>query len=85
MIQYNILSAIKRFNDYETVGELFRAANKDAVKLTISEQIWLIIINLVSELSEMLNIETELLMEKIFTDNEKLTKHLNLNSLMQAG
>lgn len=85
MIQYNILSAIKRFNDYETIGELFRAVNKDAVKLTISEQIWLIIINLVSELSEMLNIETELLMEKILTDNEKLTKHLNLNSLMQAG
>lgn len=85
MVQYNILSAIKRFNDYETVGELFRAVQKDAIKLTISEQIWLIIIEIVIELSEILNIETELLMEKIFAENEKLTKYLNLNSLAIAG
>lgn len=85
MIQYNILSLIKRANDYETIGELFRASHKDALKLTISEQIWLIIIEITAELSEILNIETELLMEKLLSENEKLTKYLNLNSLSQTG
>ena len=31
MMLYNILSVIKRFHDYETIGELFRASHKDAV------------------------------------------------------
>ena len=34
MMQYNILSVIKRFHDYETIGELFRSSHKDAIKLT---------------------------------------------------
>jgi hypothetical protein len=85
MIQYNLLSVVKRFNDYETLGELFRETQKDALKLTISEQIWLIIIELIAELSEILDIETEMLMEKLFSENEKLTKYLNFKNLPQAG
>ena len=85
MLQYNLLSVVKRFNDYETLGELFRATQKDALKLTISEQIWLIIIELIAELSEIFNIETEMLMEKLFSENEKLTKYLNFKNLPQAG
>ena len=85
MLQYNLLSVVKRFNDYETLGELFRATQKDALKLTISEQIWLIIIELIAELSEIFNIETEMLMEKLFSENEKLTKYLNFKNLTQTG
>jgi len=39
MLQYNLLSVVKRFIDYETLGELFRASQKDALKLSITEQI----------------------------------------------
>ena len=85
LLQYNLLSVVKRFNDYETLGELFRASQKDALKLTISEQIWLIIIEVIAELSEIFNIETELLMEKLFSENDKLTKYLNFKNLPQAG
>ena len=85
MLQYNLLSVVKRFNDYETLGELFRASQKDALKLTISEQIWLIIIEVIAELSEIFNIDTEMLMEKLFSENEKLTKYLNFKNLTQAG
>jgi hypothetical protein len=85
MLQYNLLSVVKRFNDYETLGELFRASQKDALKLTVSEQIWLIIIELIAELSEIFNTDTELLMEKLFSENEKLTKYLNFKNLPQAG
>ncbi len=85
MMQYNLLSIVKRFNDYETLGELFRASQKDTLCLTVSEQIWLIIIELIAELSEIFNIDTEMLMEKLFSENEKLAKYLNIKSLPQAG
>ena len=85
MLQYNILSVIKRFHDYETLGELFRASQKDAIKLTLSEQIWLIILEIMSELSQILDIDVELFMEKLLSENEKLTKYLNLSNLPQAG
>lgn len=85
MLQYNILATIKRFSDYETLGELFRASQKEALKLTISEQIWQIIIELIAELSEIFNIDTETLMEKLFSENERLTKYLNFGNLKQAG
>jgi len=85
MLQYNLLSVVKRFNDYETLGELFRASQKDALCLTISEQVWVIIIELIAELSEIFNIDIEMLIEKLFSENEKLTKYLNFKSLPQAG
>ena len=83
LLQYNLLSVVKRFNDYETLGELFRASQKDALKLTM--QIWLIIIEVIAELSEIFNIETESLMEKLFSENDKLTKYLNFKNLTLAG
>jgi len=85
MLQYNLLSVVKRFSDYETLGELFRESQKDTIKLTVSEQIWLIIIEIVAQVSEILNIDTEVLMEKLFSENEKLTKYLNFKNLTQAG
>ncbi len=85
MIQYNLLSVVKRFSDYETLGELFRATQKDSLQLSISEKIWIIIIELVSHLSEILNLDSETLMEKLFSENEQLTKFLNFKALSQAG
>ncbi len=85
MLQYNLLSVVKRFNDYEKLGKLFRVSQNDALKLTISVQIWLIITELIDELSEIFNIETEMLMEKLFSVNERLTKYINFKNLLQAG
>ena len=85
MIQYNLLSVAKRFSNYETLGELFRAAQKDSLQLCISEKIWLIIIELVSHLSEILNLDSEMLIANLFNENEQLTKYLNFKALSQAG
>lgn len=38
MMQYNLLSVVKRLNDYETLGELFRTAQKDSLKITIADR-----------------------------------------------
>lgn len=85
MIQYNILSAVKRFESYETLGKLFRQANADTLEITISDRIWLIITELIAKLSAIFEIDQEMLMEKLITENEEITKLINLKPYMQAA
>lgn len=85
MMQYNLLSVVKRFHDYETLGGLFRATQRDTLKLTVSEQIWQIIIEFVAVLSEIFDMDTEMIMEKLFSENQKLTKYLNFKCISHAG
>lgn len=40
MLQYNLLSTVKRFEAYETIGKLFESTTKEAVELTLAERIW---------------------------------------------
>ena len=56
------------------MGELFRTANAEIIELTISERIWLIIIEIIAQLVDLLDIEIEVLMEKIITDNQMFEK-----------
>jgi hypothetical protein len=85
MLQYSLLSVVKRFTDYETMGELFRRVQSDSLELTVNERIWQIITGIMTELSEIFETDTEMLMEKLFSENEKLTKLLNYKTLAQAG
>jgi hypothetical protein len=71
MIQYNLLSITKRFTHYESLGELFRNTKAETIQLTVAEQIWQIIVEVLADLAELLEIETELLMEKLIADNER--------------
>ena len=40
MMQYNIFCTVKRFEAYETVGELFREATAGTLELSASDRIW---------------------------------------------
>ena len=85
LMQYNMLSVVKRFEGYETLGELFRESQADTLELTVFERIWQIIIELLGEIAEVLDIELEVLMEKIFSENEGLVKLQKLKRLALAG
>lgn len=85
MLQYNILSTVKRFERYETFGELFRQVQKDSLELTINERIWLIIIDIVAQLADLFEADAELIMEKLVADNQQIKKYLNLQNLMNAA
>jgi len=85
MIQYNLLSVAKRFTHYESLGELFRNTKAETIQLTVAEQLWQIIVEVLADLAELLEIETELLMEKLIADNEKLVKLTNYRTLLKAG
>jgi hypothetical protein len=67
------------------LASCFEQLKKDSLELTVSEKIWLIIIEIVALLSEILNLETKTLMKKLFSENEQFTKYLNLKPLLQAG
>lgn len=85
LLQYNILSVAKRFSDYESFGALFRQANADILQLTVAERIWKIMIEVVALLAEMLELDAEMLMEKLITENERFEKLLIYNTLLQAA
>lgn len=85
MLQYNLLTVARRFCCYQTNGELFRAIEKDTLRLTISEHIWQIIIEVVAELAAILNIDAEELMLELMSENQKLAKFINLKPFRQAG
>lgn len=85
MLQYNILATVKRFDKYETLGELFRKAQKESLEITINERIWLIIIEIVRELAIIFESDIEFIMEKLITDNQQIKKYLNLQPYINAA
>ena len=55
VLQYNILSYVKRSESYETIGGLFAEITKDSVELSVAEKIWLLIIEVINVIAEVLN------------------------------
>ena len=84
MIQYSLFSVAKRFKDYESFGAIFRNSQRDTLELTIAERIWLIIREIISCLTELFEIDAEALMDKLFSENQKNTKFINCEALLNA-
>ena len=72
MIRYNLLASIKRFNDYETIGALFSDIYAGVHELTVIEQIWSIILEVVAVIAELLNVDAELLLEQAIENETRL-------------
>ena len=74
MIQYNILSYVKRFESYETLGGLFAEITKGTAKLSVIERIWNMILDVVNILAESLNKDPFELTELIVNNDEDVKK-----------
>jgi len=81
MLQYNMLSVVKRFDGYESFGVLFRQANAETVELTVKERILLIIKEILTEFSENMDLGIDFFLEHIFAENEHLKNLLNFETL----
>jgi len=64
MIQYDILSVVEGFSDYESGGELFRGSKAETIQSTVTDRIWKLIVEILTQIAEILEIETELLIKK---------------------
>ncbi len=71
-IQYNILSYVKRFASYETLGGLFEDVTKGSAELSVAEKLWLMIIEVIGVIAEALNCDADSLMEQAINNDEQI-------------
>jgi hypothetical protein len=81
MLQYNLLSAVRRFDGYKSLGALFRQANTEKLEISIKERIWLIIIDITTERCIFFDLDIDKFIKHLFAENEKLIKLINFKSL----
>ena len=72
VLQYNILSYVKRSESYETIGGLFAEITKDSVELSVAEKIWLLIIEVINVIAEVLNCDIMVLMEQVISNDKQI-------------
>ena len=84
-LQYNILSAVKRFIDYETIGELFRQVTQDSHELTISERIWQAILELVDAITKVFSIDDEEVLDALVNESDELAHICELYQCKMAS
>ena len=72
ILQYNLLSYVKRFESYETIGGLFREITADTVELSVTDKIWGLIQEVISEVAEFLETDFDELMTNVLSRNKRL-------------
>jgi len=72
VLQYNILSYVKRKESYETVGGLFAEITKGSVELSVAERIWLLIVEVINVIAEALNCDAIALTEQVISDDKQI-------------
>jgi hypothetical protein len=68
-IRYMMLSLRKRFDDYEKMGEVFRAFKNELLKITLVDKLWQIMELLFQEIFTVLGVDWEKFRDKL-AENE---------------
>jgi hypothetical protein len=84
LLQYNLLSSVKRFESYESIGGLFRQANAETIELTVKERILQIIREILTEFSENSHLGIDFFLENLFADNEMFANGRNFKTPVNA-
>ena len=84
-MQYNILATTRRFSSYETIGGLFCEVTRNSAELTITERIWGMIIDIVSEIAQCLEIEDKKIFETLINRSDKLQHFIQIYELKMAS
>ena len=67
---HTIFSLQKRFNSYETMGELFRETQLHLLELTLWERLVKVFLKMVTQLATILNIDVEEMTEKLMKSDQ---------------
>lgn len=78
-IQYNILSIVKRYHSYETIGELFNCAVGGAVEFSVTEKIWEVLLKAIFAVADKLSIYAPDVLKAIIDEDEDMVRLMNLN------
>jgi len=71
-VQYNILSFIKRFEAYETIGGLFNQTVNETMELSVTERIWDLILQIVAAIADLYSADEEEIIRMVANDNRKI-------------
>jgi hypothetical protein len=85
LITHTILTLQRRFEAYETLGELFRETQQQLLELTLWERILTAFIRMLRELSEIISIDIEATIEKIITSNHATNQLLKMLRLLSES
>ena len=72
VLQYNILSYVKRKESYEPIGGLFAEISKNSVELSVAEKIWLLIVEVINVIAEVLNCDAMVLTEQVISNDKQI-------------
>jgi hypothetical protein len=70
LITHTVLTLEKRFNSYQTMGELFRKTQKQLFEFTLWERLNIVILELINLLMELCEIDIDELMERILGNEQ---------------
>lgn len=82
LMTHTILTLQRRFEAYETLGELFRETQQQLLELTLWERILKVFVKMLRELMEILCLDLEATIEKIMTRNHAGNQLLKLLQLL---
>lgn len=72
ILQYNLLSYIKRFESYETIGGLLREITAQTLELSITGKIWGLIQQIVATVADFFSADFGELLTNIINENKQL-------------
>lgn len=85
LMQYALLSVVKRMTSYETLGGLFRNTAADTIEFTLYERILLVLTDILEEFTEYIGFPNKKLVQKFLSDKQilekiKQSKHLKIGA-----
>jgi len=84
VLQYNILSTVKRFEAYQTIGGLFNEATDGVIQLSVTERIWGVLQELVRIIAETFETDDERVLDALINRSETFKHYINFDRLQIA-
>lgn len=81
VLQYNILSTVKRFAAYQTIGGLFSEATDGVIQLSVTERIWGVLQELVRIIAETFETDDERVLDALINRSETFKHYINFDRL----
>jgi len=84
-LRHDILSVAKRFIDYETIGGLFREVSRQTVQLSVAQQIWGVLQELVTAIARVFGLLDEEVYDAVINQSDELAYIAQFYNLQSAS
>lgn len=85
ILQYNILSVVKRFESYQTIGGLFNETLSGTLELSVTSKIWALLHEAITEIAEMISADADEFITAVIENNPKIRFIYDSYTAKQVG